>query len=105
MAFLRASICLLCSMATLAACSSARQQPVELSQAQLNGAINVATGIAKRYYTVPTCSDENANWHYIAKRAGDLVLVEVGPGQSWGHGVRVTFKRDGMTVVASQHLA
>lgn len=105
MAISKFGICLLFSTALLASCSSAQQQPAELSQAQLSSAINVATGIAKRYYKVPTCSDENTNWHYIIKRTGDLVLVEVGPGQSWGHGVRVTFKRDGMTVVGSQHLA
>ncbi|GEM_PF-4365030 len=105
MAVSRAGFCLLSFMALLASCSPAQQPSAELSQAQRISAINVATEIARRYYKVPTCSDTNANWHYITKREGRFLLVEVGPGQAWGHGVRVTFERDGSTVVASQHRA
>lgn len=83
----------------LAACSYTKPDTFDLSGAEAQKAVTIASDYAVSHFGAPACRDMDANWKYILRQDGDMLVADIGPKSASNPSIQIVMRASDLKIV------
>ncbi|MDR6125941.1 hypothetical protein QE361_003642 [Sphingomonas sp. SORGH_AS802] len=83
----------------VAACSYTKPDTFDLSGAKAQRAVTIASDYAVDHFGAPACRDTDANWRYILRQDGDMLIADIGPKNAPNPAIQIVMRATDLEII------
>jgi len=83
----------------IAACSYTQPDTFDLSGTKAQRAVTIASDYAVEHFGAPACRDTDANWRYVLRQDGDMLIADIGPRNASNPSIQIVMRVRDLKVI------